>query len=278
MVVQTTGTATGLPGIPNEPLERNGVISPAWYQFFFALWNRTGGSSGSATSILDKITNIPGSILYRAAASWLGLNPGAQYTVLRMGAADPEWDVLDGNSFGSQAAALFFKSPAAASGIAKFLPIATADMAPIAGQFPGTKTNDNATAGNVGEYISSTVLAGAAVALTSTVSADITSIPLTAGDWHVWGIAQIMLASGTTSTGLDAWTSQTSATLPAAPNNGGFIRFQGITFTGTADTTLTVAPQRISLPAAASVYLSAHVNFSVSTAAAYGFLGARRVR
>jgi len=49
----------------------------------------------------------------------------------------------------------------------------------------GTTTNDNAAAGQVGEYVSSTITGGASVALTPGVATNITSISLTAGDWDV---------------------------------------------------------------------------------------------
>lgn len=45
-------------------------------------------------------------------------------------------------------------------------------------QIRGTGTNDNATAGFVGEYISSTILAGAAVNVSNNTATNITSISL----------------------------------------------------------------------------------------------------
>jgi hypothetical protein len=51
----------------------------------------------------------------------------------------------------------------------------------------GTTTNNNADAGSVGEYVSSTVAVASAVALTSGAGTNITAISLTAGDWDVYG-------------------------------------------------------------------------------------------
>src|SRR4029077_4886616 len=56
---------------------------------------------------------------------------------------------------------------------------------PQGDQLLGTATNDNATAGNVGEYIESVIPAGAAIAITSATNTNLTSISLTAGDWDV---------------------------------------------------------------------------------------------
>jgi hypothetical protein len=55
------------------------------------------------------------------------------------------------------------------------------------GQIVGTNTNDNASAGNFGEYHSCTALSSAPVALTSGTSANLCSISVTAGDWQACG-------------------------------------------------------------------------------------------
>ena len=60
-----------------------------------------------------------------------------------------------------------------------------------AGQIVGTATNDSATAGNVGEYVSSAVTPAYPITLTSTQYADVTSISLTAGDWDVTGMERV---------------------------------------------------------------------------------------
>lgn len=54
-----------------------------------------------------------------------------------------------------------------------------------AGQIPGTTTNDNASAGNVGEEPNCSVASGSAITLTSLSPVDLCSITLTAGDWDV---------------------------------------------------------------------------------------------
>lgn len=141
----------------------------------------------------------------------------------------------------------------------------------------GTATNDNAPAGFIGEYVSSTVPAGSPVALTSTVAANITSIPLTPGDWDVCGSVVSAAAGGTTTQNFIAWTSTVSATMPTAPNNGALFLDERASAAGTNNIGV-IGIQRISIAAPTTVYLGARVDFSVSTLSAYGFIGARRAR
>jgi len=69
------------------------------------------------------------------------------------------------------------------------------------GQLPGTTTNDNASAGNVGQYITSSVASPGTSVGTTGSTVNITSILLTAGDWDVHGNVCFNL-SGTTATNL----------------------------------------------------------------------------
>ena len=141
----------------------------------------------------------------------------------------------------------------------------------------GSGTNDSASAGQVGQFISSTVLAGSAISLTTATAADITSISLTAGDWDVWGSAVFAPAAGTAPTNFQGWISQASATLPTLPNGGAQFAVSA-TFAASATAALPVGATRVSLSATTTVYLSAQAAFTVSTMAAYGFIGARRRR
>lgn len=143
----------------------------------------------------------------------------------------------------------------------------------------GTPTNNNANAGSVGEFVSSTVLVGAAVALASNTAKDVTSISLTAGDWDVWGSVAFNPAGTTTTNSQGGWVSLVSNTAPVSPNNGGFVFSQGLTGgAGAALNTWTIGRARFSLSATTTVFLGAFSGFAVSTSAAYGFIGARRVR
>ena len=297
----------GVPAVPYVAMvDDNRNPTGPWYSFFVSLYNRTGGAtpSNSASAILDSITNAIGSILYRGASAWQGLAPGSEYEVLRMGSEFPEWDTLDGNSFGDQSAAEFFASPAIAPGIPSFRSIvpsdlgsqaqnailagpsgggpgnpsfralAITDLDSIEGQYPGTITNDNADAGNIGEYISAS---GSAVVLTSGDAANVASIVLPPGDWDLWGNFVTTPAASTTQSNIQAWLSTVSATDPTPPNQGAYTQHHGSIGAGLT-VTFPVGMMRISIAAQTTVYLSGLVTFATSTLTAGGFLAARRRR
>lgn len=152
--------------------------------------------------------------------------------------------------------------------------ITTSGTCTTTGQLPGIAGNTAATAGNVGEYISSTVLAGSAVALTNNVAANVTSVSLTAGDWQCTGTAFTTTAGSPTYTFMEVWTSPTSATQPTRPNNGGDNLWNGST---TSNIGVSAGSQQFLLSGTTTVFLGALVQFT-STASAYGFIGCRRMR
>lgn len=140
----------------------------------------------------------------------------------------------------------------------------------------GSVTNDSAAAGQIGEYISSSVLAGSAVALTTATAANVASISLTAGDWDVRGLVAYSNPGSTTTTVLIAAINTTSATLPTIGAENNYARVDNAaTVTASA---INVGPMRISLASTTTVYLVGFAAFAVSTLGAYGFIGARRVR
>ena len=152
-----------------------------------------------------------------------------------------------------------------------------------AGQISNTTaTNDAASVGNLGEYFSQTVLVGSAIALSSTISADVASFTvgsgaqLSAGDWDISFTSVFAVTGSGSATSLRSWVSTTSATQPVLPNSGMMARHDG-TFTAIATWTQT-AVGRLSLSAASNVYLSADATFSGPAVAVYGFLSARRAR
>ncbi len=143
------------------------------------------------------------------------------------------------------------------------------------GQIPGTRTNDSASAGNIGEYITDSVDQASAIPLTTNVSANITSIALTAGDWDVWGNV-VFIAANTTVVGSGfGIVTSVSATMGAT-----LLRGSLTTFTGDGAVTPSVpAPmQRFSIAAPTTVYLVALSTFTTSTNGAFGYISARRAR
>lgn len=139
----------------------------------------------------------------------------------------------------------------------------------------GTTTNDNAATGIVGEFVSSTVLVGSAVAITpSGTQTNITSISLTAGDWDVFG--NIVYAPAGVPTQFASAINTTSATLPTAPA-GGYNYAASTAYPIASTQAFTLSTSRLSLASTTTVYLVGFAVFA-STMTAYGFIGARRVR
>lgn len=144
----------------------------------------------------------------------------------------------------------------------------------LSGGIVGTATNDSASAGNVGQIISSAVAVGSAVSLTSPTAANVTSISLTAGDWDVEGNVNYNQDSATV-TVKGAGISTTSATLPT---DGTEVNSGAVLTTTTAIDGATLPRKRISLAATTTVYLVGQATFSAGTVAVYGSITARRVR
>jgi hypothetical protein len=140
------------------------------------------------------------------------------------------------------------------------------------GGISGTTTNDSATAGNVGEYITSSVGVGSALALTTVTNINVTSISLTAGDWTVGGTVGF---TGTSNqcTLQNGGASSTSAVLPLAA--GGLVTMSGVNL---GNTGMALPQTRFSLSATTTLYLVANATFASGAASAFGFIAARRVR
>jgi hypothetical protein len=140
----------------------------------------------------------------------------------------------------------------------------------------GTTLADSAVSGSVGEIISQTVTKGSPVALATSVTANVTSISLTAGDWDVWATCGVV-GTGTTVLsyyGFDI--SQTSLT----QNTDGIANI-GAPLVATSVTgrfVWAIAPTQINVSTTTTVYLVTNCGFSTSTMSAYGTLVARRRR
>ena len=147
----------------------------------------------------------------------------------------------------------------------------------------GTATNNNAAAGQIGEFVTATVAVGSAVALTTGVTANVTSISLTAGDWDASGVVDHNIAVGTSVTQINSGISLTSATLAAQTGGGGLGTDPNAMLTYAAMVPGAGIVQgsplvRISLAATTTVFLVAQDTFTLSTISAYGTIRARRVR
>jgi hypothetical protein len=141
----------------------------------------------------------------------------------------------------------------------------------------GTSTNDNAAAGNVGEYVESVLVSGSAVALTTTTAKTVTSIPLTAGDWDVDCVVNYGPTATTSITSDAASLSLTTNTFDATA--GRFVQItRPPTVNGGLNDSVAVPPYRFSLSGSTTIFLVAESIFTASTNAASGIIRARRVR
>jgi hypothetical protein len=146
----------------------------------------------------------------------------------------------------------------------------------------GTQTNNNATAGNVGELITATVIAGSAVSLVTATAKTVTSISLTPGDWDVSAVGDFTLTGATTSffrTGVNV----TTNTLPSQIGGSGIgtdpmVRLPLVLTTTTSDYGQGLPPVRVSLAATTTIYLVCEATFSAGSVSAFGTIRARRMR
>lgn len=150
----------------------------------------------------------------------------------------------------------------------------TTAAASIQGQME--RTTVNAAAGYVGEYLSDTVIAGSAVALTTGTIATIGSVVLTAGDWDING--QTFLTTGNTLTTINQLQTSintTAGTLNTTPGLLAQTDLNGITAGSFGlDPEIVIIGNRVT--AAGTYYLNCQATFGVGTLAAYGLIQARR--
>lgn len=147
-----------------------------------------------------------------------------------------------------------------------------------AGQILATATNDSANPGNVGELISSTVLQGSAITLTTATNTNVTSMSVTPGDWWIFGTTNFGGGATTTVTFTDASISTTSATVDSTPGRRCSIFLNGATALASVDLTNPMSGSRFSFSATTTVFLIGRANFGTSNMTAYGGLFARRMR
>lgn len=138
----------------------------------------------------------------------------------------------------------------------------------------GVSTNSSATAGDLGEHVSSLIAVGSAVSLTTATAANITSISLTAGDWDVTGIVNFSETTSTVTARI-AGLSSTTATLPTDGSEG----YCGVQSTVTSEiNSIGLTRKRFSLASTTTIFLVGQATFSAGTCAGFGNITARRIR
>ena len=138
----------------------------------------------------------------------------------------------------------------------------------------GVIDGSNASAGSVGEYVSSTVSA-ASSGLTTSITTTVTSISLTAGDWDVIGAIAYNFGGGCTASSAYGAVS-TGSSLPTSVNGGS--TFIATTLTAGTGLTLPVPSIRVNVTTTTTVNLIAYIAFTGGSCGAGGFIGARRRR
>ena len=150
-------------------------------------------------------------------------------------------------------------------------------FSPTTGGLIGTTAADNASAGTVGELLSSALATG--VAMSSNVTTQIQTLNLTAGDWDVYGIFYSTVTGSTTCNYQLYAISVTSGFIPgpSTVQNYGTQASQYIMTTGQpyyGNTGLSVW----NVNTGTVVYLNAHFGYSGSTLTGNGAIYARRRR
>jgi len=136
----------------------------------------------------------------------------------------------------------------------------------------GVTNGSNATAGQVGEYMTAS---SGNVSVAATGWTAIISLSLTAGDWSVWGSGEVAAPLPTTFTFLYLGVNNSVAS-PANPIALESIGVQSGNLT--AYTTISVVPNRFNVTTSTTVYLVSSAGFSGGTLNVVGTLVARRMR
>lgn len=142
-------------------------------------------------------------------------------------------------------------------------------------QLIGVVDGSNAATGFVGEYQSS-VVAPAAVSLTTATAANVTSILLPAGDWQVGGVVNYTPNAATSVTVLSQGASNATAALGAQDSFSLWATAANVV--GANVVTNMIPVTRFSLAVATTIFLIAKATFTVNTLTAGGTLWALRVR
>lgn len=159
---------------------------------------------------------------------------------------------------------------------------ATTVTAYIPGQLPGIATSADASTGNIGEYLSTTLAIASAKELTSGTATSVISLGLSPGDWDVFPVIGF---TGHTSTlvyyaagSLSNSSSVLNTTIGEGVSIPGFNLAMFTSTTVVNTPTVAVPPVRRALTATTTVWLTAQMGFATSTASAYGSIRARRAR
>ena len=144
----------------------------------------------------------------------------------------------------------------------------------------GATTAGFAATGYVGEVLTATLAAGAAVALTAAASKDVLTLALTKGNWTVTSVVDFAL-SGATASSFKSGLSVTQDTLPTQAGGSGIgtdaLASLPLTTTTATDTLTQLSQTTVSVAADTTVHLVGLAAFSAGTVSAYGTIRAQRI-
>lgn len=144
----------------------------------------------------------------------------------------------------------------------------------------GAIDGSNASSGYWGEFVSSSVALGSAVSLTSSITATVTTISLSAGDWDITALVNNVPGAGTITSSLFC-AINTSSSFPSALGDGstsGYVGFNNMTGNANSQRVQAHPSLRLNVTGTTTVYLLTNSVFSISTQAVYGWISARRIR
>jgi hypothetical protein len=152
----------------------------------------------------------------------------------------------------------------------------TGNCSAAVGQLPGTATNDNASAGNIGELITDSLAAASRISVTSGTAINLRTISLTAGDWDVWCDAYFRPGGTTTINALVSSVTSSTATWDGTPGAYGELSYNGVAPAN--DILVKSGPRPVQLASTTTYYCTVYAQFAVSTMQAFGIINARRRR
>lgn len=152
-------------------------------------------------------------------------------------------------------------------------------VVPVQGDYPtslipGTTTNDNATAGNIGEYTNTTVFSTASTVLASGVTTNFITLTIpSGGDWELRGGFGVLPSSGMTA----ALAGISSVSLGFIVEASMISQLSSSSFAIAGRQSWALPSRRISVANSTTYYLVSQITVSAS-ATAYGYMDARRPR
>lgn len=143
----------------------------------------------------------------------------------------------------------------------------------------GTTTNDNATAGHVGEEVVAIVSTYTNFTTTATYQ-NVTSITLTAGDWDLSAFFTYSSNSATITAASNAIfvVSTTTASAAGATEGRNIAYVPQAALLGTSLFSDSISPYRVSISGSTTYYLNAQATFTLGNPQYVGGLRARRMR